>query len=212
MLLAALAMQGCVRLHVAAPEIRDYRLDYSAPKIDGTPVPVVLRIAPLSVAAIYDRQAIVYRDGPYSTGTYFDSRWSASPGSMVSDLLARDFADSALYRDVQEGPSIAAADYLLTGMVEDIEERATDRSCSGHLRLRVAVTRLQPGANSVVLQKSYDADEPTTCGQPTAVARAISQDLAKISAELQADVNRALSVAAAATAGGGSARAPRPGG
>ena len=54
------ASAGCINLRQPAPEVRSYRLDYAAPVLDGlTPLPVTLRIAPLSANAVYDRLAIV---------------------------------------------------------------------------------------------------------------------------------------------------------
>src|SRR5437867_13441703 len=99
LLLAALVelLAGCVRLNQPAPQISDYSLAYAPPVISGmTQLPVVVGVSPLRVAATYDRELIVYREGEYSIGTYFYSRWSANPGSMIADLLARDLADSGL--------------------------------------------------------------------------------------------------------------------
>ena len=172
------ALAGCVRFHVPAPEVHDYVLDYPPPQCRGrTALPIVLRIAPLGVAAIYDRQPIVYRDGIYSTGTYFDRRWSANPGSMVADVLARDFSDSGLYRAVQRAPSLLAGDYQVGGEIEAIEEEAGAGGCAAHLRLRMLVMRLRPGkGDPVLLQHAYSADEPCPCNQPRALVAAMSQD------------------------------------
>jgi uncharacterized lipoprotein YmbA len=92
-LVATLAwLSGCVRLSQPAPIIRDYRLEYAPPVITGAPLPAVLRVPDFSVAAIYDRAPIVYREGAYATGVYYYNRWSANPGEMIADLLVRDFA------------------------------------------------------------------------------------------------------------------------
>jgi ABC-type uncharacterized transport system auxiliary subunit len=187
------ALAGCFRFHVPAPVVHDYVLDYPPPRVEGTALPVVLRVASLDVAAIYDRQPIVYRDGMYSTGTYFDRRWSANPGSMVADVLARDFSDSGLYRAVQRGPSLLAGDYQVGGEIETIEEEATSSGCAARLRLRMLVMRLRPGTGDPVLwQQTYSADEPCPCNQPQALVAAMSRGLEKISAQLQRHVYDAV--------------------
>jgi len=187
------ALAGCVSFRVPAPVMQDYVLDYPPPRVEGTALPVVLRIAPLEVAAIYDRQPIVYRDATYSTGTYFGRRWSANPGSMVADVLVRDFSDSGLYRAVQRGPSLLAGDYQAGGEIEAIEEEATSSGCAAHLRLRMLVMRLRPGKGDPVLwQHAYSADEPCPCNQPPALVEAMSHGLEKISAQLQRDVYDAV--------------------
>jgi len=192
------ALAGCLRLHVPAPMMHDYRLDYGPPQVEGRPLPVVLQVAPLTVAAVYDREPIVYRDRIYSTGTYFDSRWSANPGSMVTDLLARDFSDSGLYRAVQRGPSLLAGDYQVGGEIEEIEEEANASGCAAHLQLRMLVVRLHPGkGDPVLLQHTYAGHEPCPCNQPRALVAAMSQALAKISAQLQRDVYDAVAANAA---------------
>jgi ABC-type uncharacterized transport system auxiliary subunit len=186
-------LAGCVRFRVPAPEIHDYVLDYPPPHVVGTTLPVVLRVASLGVAAIYDRQPIVYRDGIYSTGTYYDRRWSANPGSMVADVLARDFSDSGLYRAVQRAPSLLAGDYQVGGEIEAIEEEAGANGCAANLRLRMLVMRLRPGkGDPVLLQHAYSADEPCPCNQPRALVAAMSHGLEMISAQLQRDVYDAI--------------------
>jgi ABC-type uncharacterized transport system auxiliary subunit len=193
LLVLAGALASCLRFHVPAPVVHDYVLDYPPPHVEGRAVPIVLRIAPLAVAAIYDRQPIVYRDGIYSTGTYFDRRWSANPGSMVADVLARDFSDCGLYRAVQRAPSLLAGDYQVGGEIEAIEEEAGASGCAAHLRLRMLVMRLRPGKGApVLLQHAYTGDESCPCNQPGALVAAMSQGLAKISAQLQRDVYDAI--------------------
>lgn len=188
------ALSGCVRFHVPAPAIRDYALDYAAPHVDGTPLPVIVRVAPLAVAAIYDREPIVYREGTYATGTYFDSRWSANPGSMVADLLARDFSDSGLYRAVERAPSVIAGDYQVGGEIEQIEEQTNSDGCAASLRVRMLVAPLQPSKRdpAVLLQHTYTGNEPCPCNQPSALVAAMSRALAAISARLQRDVYEAI--------------------
>jgi ABC-type uncharacterized transport system auxiliary subunit len=190
---------GCVRLGVRAPQIRDYRLDYTPPVVTGAPLAANLAIPPLAVAAVYDREPIIYRENLYSTAAYFDSRWSANPGSMVADLLARDFVDSHLYRAVQRGFSLLPNDYRVSGQIEEIEESLTDSGCTAHLRLDILVVRMRPGkSDSVLLQRTYAGDEPAACKTPQALAAAMSQVLAGISARLQRDVHDAIAVDAAA--------------
>ncbi|MFQ5667742.1 MAG: ABC-type transport auxiliary lipoprotein family protein [Candidatus Binatia bacterium] len=184
---------GCLRLSQPAPAIRDYRLDYTPPAVTGAALPVILSVPPLGVAATYDRTPIVYREGSYATGTYFYERWSANPGNLVADVLARDFAHSGVYRAVQQRPSLVPSDYQLTGEIGAIEERVTDDGCSAHLDLRVLVLRVRNGgADPVVLQQSYTGDAPCRCNDSGALAAAMSRVLKGISQHLQRDVYAAI--------------------
>ncbi len=183
---------GCFRLSQPSPDIREYHLDYPPPAVAGQRVAVTLRIAPLGVAAVYDRQAIVYSDGPYSGGTYYYARWSTNPSAMVTDLLARDFVASKLYSAVQQGPPAVPNDYQLGGAIEEIAERAAATGCTAQLRLRALLVRVRATGTPVLLQTSYAADEPCTCNDPRALAQAMSQAMARVSQQLQQAVYDAI--------------------
>lgn len=192
-LLALAVLAGCVNLRVPAPEIHDYRLDYSSPSINETPLPVVLRVAPFRAAAVYAREPIVYRETPYATGTYFYHRWMANPASMIADLIARDLSASGLFRAVQQGPSLVTSDYELTADVDEIEERVVAKECTAHLSLRVLLSRPRvTDGDPVVLRATYAADEPCGGDDPQDLVAAMSRALARISAQLQQDIHTAI--------------------
>ncbi len=184
-LVLAAVVAGCFRLSQPSPDIREYHLDYPSPAVAGERLPVTLRIAPLGVAAMYDRQAIAYSDGSYSGGTYYYARWSTNPSSMITDLLARDVVASQLYRAVQQGPPTVPADYQLGGEIEEIAERTGTAGCTARLRLRVLLVRVRAAATPVVSQTVFAAEEPCTCNDVRALAQAMSQALARISTQLQ---------------------------
>ena len=192
--IAALTLlTGCFRFGQPAPEIRSYRLDYPSPEVSGTALPVILRVPALTVAAVYDRESIVYRQDDYSTAADFYDRWSANPGAMLADLLARDLDASGLYRAVQHSPSMVPSDYQVTGEVEDIEERITGGACSAHLHLRTLVLRVRAGkGDPVVMRETYNADEPCPCNDILALANAMSKAMQSISAKMQQAVYDAI--------------------
>ena len=194
MLLPLAWVAGCLNLRVPSPEIRDYRLDYAPPVIGGAPLPVVLRVAPFRAATVYARESIVYRENPYSTGTYFYHRWMANPASMVADLVARDLSASGLYRAVQQGPSMLVSDYELAAELDEIEEQITAKGCVAHLSMRVLVTRMRATqeGDPVVLRNSYVADEPCARDDPQDLAAAMSRAMEEISTRLQRDLHAAI--------------------
>ncbi len=186
-------LSGCVELQQPAPDVRSYRLDYSAAAPSGPPLPAILRIAPFDVATTYDHESIVYGDAAYATGSYFYYRWSANPGSMVTDLLARDFASCGLYRAVQHSGAPLPPDYQLNGDIEEIEEYRSGSSCAARLRMRVTLVRTRGGSsNPVLLHNGYATEEPCPCSNPSALAHAMSSALARLSEQLQEQVYQAL--------------------
>jgi len=179
-------LAGCVHLSQPAPKVHDYRLDYPPPVPVGTPLAVTVRVAPFGVAAVYDREAIVYRDDAYATGRYFYHRWSSNPGDMIADLVARDLAASHLYSAVQHGSAPLPSDYQLSGEVEEIEEAPRAGACTAHLRLRILLVRTHTGTTAAsALQTTYTADEPCPCNDARALAEAMSIGLERISTQMQ---------------------------
>lgn len=184
---------GCLHLGIRSPQVREYRIDYTPPTLSGTPLPVAVEVGLFSVAAVYDREAIVYREGTYSTGAYVDARWSAHPGNLVADLLARDLAASGLFRAVQRVPSMVPSDYQVGGEVQEIEERATGGGCAAHLQLQVLLARSHPAKGGpVLLQRTYTGDEAAPCRAPDQLVAAMSKALAGISAQIERDVYGAI--------------------
>jgi len=191
--LLAVAQAGCFNLSQPAPRIEHFRLDYEAAAPQGAPLPYILRVPPMEVAAAYDRDPIVYREGEYRVGSYFYDRWASNPGNMAADLLARDFGRSGLYRDVQTAVSLVAPDYQIKGTVEEIEERIDAGRCSAHLALRITLAATRGAREERVrFARLYAADEPAPCDDPAALVAAMSAAMARISAEIQADVYAAL--------------------
>jgi len=202
LLLFSAAFAGCVRFGQPAPHLRDFRLAYPPPPpIGGAPLPATIRVSSLRVATIYDRLAIVHRENDYETIPSYYDRWSANPGSLVADLLARDLVDSGLYRAVERGPTLVPADYQLSGEILEIEERHTGSGCEAFLQLRMVLTRTRvAGGDPVLLQASYTQSEPSPCHDPSALAAAMSTALERISAALQPQVYAAVAKQQQATA------------
>ncbi len=192
-LLASLcALAGCFSLRVPSPRIQEYRLAYPSPAVEGAPVPVVLRLAPFRTASVYARESIVYRESAHTIGTYDYHRWAADPGSMIADLLARDFAASGLYRAVQQGPSPLRSDYELSGEIEQIEEQLLS-GCASHLQLRALLLRAPAAKRDPVLfQQTYAASEPCIADDTADMVAAMSRALQQISIRLQQDVHGAI--------------------
>jgi uncharacterized lipoprotein YmbA len=191
---ASAAFAGCVQLTRPAPHVQAYTLDYPAPAPAGKHLPVTLHVGPFGVAALYDRETIVYRETPVTTGTYFYHRWAANPGHMIADLLARDLADAEVYTAVYRTPALGGADYDVTGEVERLEEAPAAQGCVAALRLRITVARARSRASTgAVSQRAFAAEEPCTCADVPTVVEAMSRALATVSAQIDADLYDVIS-------------------
>lgn len=185
---AGLLLSACFA-RTPTPIVHHYRLSYDPPHVEATPLPIVLRLAPLRIDSVYASEEIVYREDQFHVEAYRRHRWSADPARMITDLLQRDLAASGAFRAVQQGPSTLPSDYILRGEIEEIEERSQPE-CNAHLRLRVLLTRARPrdDSDAVAFQKVYEADEPTRCGHADALVESMSRALSQISVQLLTDV------------------------
>jgi len=175
-----------------ASTVHTYQLAYPSPPPASVKLPAVVRVGTIRSAALYDRDTIVYRDTPHTTSTYFYHRWATRPATLLTDLLTRDLIESQRYQAVAQTPSLLAADFLLQGQLEEIEEIPAESGCQAHLRLSVVVTRLRPSTQAVVFQKSYSGDEPCPCNAPGEVVAAMSRVTAELSRQIQADLAAAI--------------------
>ncbi|HYD48051.1 MAG TPA: ABC-type transport auxiliary lipoprotein family protein [Terriglobales bacterium] len=189
----ALLAAGCTPLSQPAPEIRDYDLRYASPAITGEPLEVVLAIPSLGVSATYDREAIVYRVGPNQIGKYFYDRWATNPADLIADALARDFANSRLYRAVTHQRSPLAYNYQLAGEIEVIEERGGGTPCTAVLTMRFLLVRQGAVTRDAVLARPrFEMVKSTPCNKPEKLVQSISELLSQISAQLQQQVYDAI--------------------
>jgi ABC-type uncharacterized transport system auxiliary subunit len=192
---AVLLVAGCSAMR-SAPPARSFRLAYHPPDPgSAAPLPVTVRVVPFGIAAVYNRESFVYRNGLYDVGVDPYNRWLNSPASMITDLLARDLAASRTVEAVLQAPSALPNDYELNGYVETLEER-DDSGCSAHLRLREFLVRVpRHGARQVVQRGDYTGDEPCTLGDPESYAAAMSRAVEQVSEQIRAAILAAIATA-----------------
>lgn len=186
-------LSGCFSLLPAAPVPKDYRLEYDPPSVQHPPIPVVLRLSPVRVAAVYDREPFAYSTAPFRIAYRYYHRWATAPGQMLTDLFVRDFTTSGLYRAVQQGPSVLVADYQLDLRVERFEEQVASSGCHAVIVVHANLQSLRPRvANPVRLQQLYEEREPVQCGNAEDFARGTSRAVRRLSERLQLDVVEAI--------------------
>lgn len=180
---------GCVSLgRGGKPVVTRYTVDYPAPAASAAPLPVVIQLLPMRSAANYDRPDIVYRDGQYRLDAYSYRRWSTHPARMIRDLIERDLIASGAFAAVIEGPSTLAPDFVVDGVVEQVEESG---DCGAHLSVRILLARQKERLHGAPLfQRVYAAEVPCLAGDGSgdAFAAAMSRAMAEVSARVRADL------------------------
>ena len=191
--LVLLPLAGCGGLS-ASPSLRTYRMAYQPPAAAGPPIAATVRVVPFGIAAAYDSQSFIYREGAYDIGVDPYRQWIAGPAAMITDLIARDLAASDAFQAVLQAPSALPSDYELNGWLETFEERDDD-GCLAHVRLRALFVRVPPrGPRQVLFEESLTGDEPCTRGDSDAFAAAMSRAVERLSTEI-----RSRAIAAAQT-------------
>lgn len=126
----------------------------------------------------YDDERIVYRTDPYRVDYYEYHRWSASPGMMVADYLARAFERTGQFRAVLRG-SDTTAPLALGGHIDAIEEiDVAPQRWVGHVAVQLTATDRASG--DVVWTQRFDETEPLPAQTPEGLARALSVAMGRI--------------------------------
>lgn len=186
---ASVVAAGCSAWSKPAPRARDYRLAYPSPPAREQPRAGVLHLTPLAVAAAYDSQAMIYRQGEFRIGRYPQHRWAANPGNLVSDMLVRDLDASGLFRAVQQARPTIPSDLRLTGEIDVVEESVSRSGCAARLEVRFILVDLGARPEERVLLRSrYEETETSACEDAASLARAMSRAVERLSSRLLEDI------------------------
>ena len=182
-LLTVCFLFGCFSFSKPEKLIRYYTLEYAPPKIEGLKsLPVSIFIERFHVAPLYDSTRIMYRSNKYQRESYNYHRWRTNPGDMVTQLLARDFKESSLFKAVYALDKRFPSSHVLKGTIEEFYEN-DDENWESILTLNVALIRTDKNdpLKSIVFQKKYSIKEVCTKKNPQALAEALSKSLEKMS-------------------------------
>lgn len=146
----------------------------------------LLALPPPEVAVAFDRIAFVYRTGESTFETDPYAQLLASPRELLGEALRGHLLASGLFRDVSRSARGAdlVARVTVTQMYGDFREAAAP---AAFLSLRVTVAG--PGKSAEpLLSKGYSRSEPIPARRPADLAAGIDRALARIAAELLADL------------------------
>jgi ABC-type uncharacterized transport system auxiliary subunit len=170
--------------------VHQYLLEYPEPLVSGAPLDTALKVERFAVAQAYNTTAMVYQPGAFKQETYKYHRWRVTPGSLVTDYLARDLRQSGLFKAVFGHASGEKPRFVLEGGVEDFQEVDESQAWKASLALVVTLidTTQEGTPQKVVFQKSYKAAEPMTARTPQGLAEAMSRALGQVSAQVIREV------------------------
>jgi cholesterol transport system auxiliary component len=191
-LLMALLVGGCGKPPVL---VQQYIFDYPSPVMKGQPATgEAIKVDLFGVAQAFNNTAMVYQPQPFKSDTYNYNRWRVNPGNMVTDYLRRDLRNSGLFKAVFSPQTPGQARYMLEGGVEEFQEIDDPDGWKAALALTVTLLDLLEDEvhQRVVFQKNYQAMEPLMEKTPKGLAEGMSRAMEKLSAQIIADVSRAV--------------------
>jgi ABC-type uncharacterized transport system auxiliary subunit len=186
---------SCGALSRPSPKIEHYSLEYAPPsfgKLDR--LPLILRVDRFSAAPLYDTRQIIYREKPFSRDAYVYHRWRSAPADLVTYFLTRDLQVSGLFSGVLPHASRQDALFELDGSVDDFYESDLEDTWEAVLTFSVTLMEAnQPDVSKRILfQKTYHSKKECRKRNPQALAEAMSQAMADLSAKVIADVYDAM--------------------
>lgn len=190
-----LLVTGCFSLEQPAVNIDYYQIEYGPANPSASDqLDTVLGVRRLTIAAAYDHDRLVYKEGAFERQTYYYHRWITNPADMIQDALIKDLQHSGNYRAVVAAPGPTAWDYEVQGYVREIYENDLGQNWESVIDLDIAFIRAPPGASNkrVLFQKNYRASAACMGKDPKAVVAAMSTAMQEISVALQTDIYKAV--------------------
>jgi ABC-type uncharacterized transport system auxiliary subunit len=174
----------------------------------GRPDPVsgaragVLRVGVVHVSAPFQNRGFVRRSGEETFASDFYNEFAAPPGALLRDVLVEWLRDGTHFATVVRG-SEAPPDWLLEIDLEALYADLRDPAAA-QATIAVAARLLdaRAAAASIAFEKHYAATESAADGSPPALVAAWNRGLARLLAELAADLDGARGRVHAAPARG----------
>jgi ABC-type uncharacterized transport system auxiliary subunit len=193
--LLSFLLSGCIGRGKPSPMVETYAFEYPSPTFGNlSRQEQTIKVERFSVAKAYNTVSMVFRPEAFKLETYASSRWIVNPGDMASDYLLRDLRNSGLFRAAFSYREYEDARFVLEGGLEEFLEVDEGKERSAVLTLSVNLLDLsRTGTPSrLVFQKKYRSVEPILDADPAGLARAMSNGMGKVSAQVIKDVYDAV--------------------
>lgn len=182
---------SCSGLKQPRQKVDYYTLEYEPPETtDLAPIPYILSIEDFSVAPTYNSNRIIYREGAYKRDAYIYHRWKDNPGAICRYLLGRDLRESGIFKAVLDRGSSSSSHLILEGSVDEFCEWDMEDNCKAVLAISITLrSEEEPDiSKSIIIQRSYSAEQACKQRNPAALAEAMSQAMADISKRIIEDI------------------------
>lgn len=172
-----------------------YTLDYPSPAaMENSKLSHVLRVDRFAATPPFHTQRIIYADKGLHRNAYAHFQWIAAPGEMLAFFLGRDLRSSEAFKAVLPPDATVLPSHTIKGWVETFLEE--DFTSQGQAALKLSITLMDARetdvSRRVIFQKSYAAKRECASKTPAALAEAMSEAAAQVSAQMVLDIYNAL--------------------
>lgn len=191
-LAALVVFCACAGSEGEIPRTRYYTLEYEPPRLtEINPCPVVIKLAPFSVAPGYDSLRMAYRENSFKRDNYFYAKWRVNPADITAHFLQRDMRESGLFKAVLPHQSEVVAPLTMEGHVLDFYERDGPESWEAVLTITITlIWKCEIGeSGKILLHKSYTDQEPCKQKNPKGLAQAMSLAMSRTSKRIILDIH-----------------------
>lgn len=176
----ALLLAGCGSVEV--PIETFYRLPPPRPPRSPEPLPAVLRVDRLRLAANLAGDQLLVADGPVRLHRYEMHRWAGPVDELVLDALLLGFARSGGFAEIKGPGDAGAEDLLLSGTIVDFLQVRQGDAMVGRVTLDLRLVEADSGRE--VFRAEFSQTVPATDPGPEAAAVALSEGLGEVVAEV----------------------------
>jgi ABC-type uncharacterized transport system auxiliary subunit len=159
--------------------------------MDNSPVlPVTIRVDRFSVSPPFDSQRIIYADKGLHRNAYAHHQWISTPGELLAYLVARDLRSTDRFQAVLTPDSPLRATHIVNGWVEEFLEIDDTNKWRASLCLHITLLSEEnrDPIERILYQKTYRSAVASRAKTPEAIAEAMSDAAARVSAALVKDI------------------------
>lgn len=188
-LIITLILTGC--LGSTAPSERFFRLSDPIPpkRYIRRLFPDILTVEMFQARGMLARErTLLYRDLVRSNETQFHAvnLWEDHPAAMIQSNIFHCLDQSGLFEVVTGANHYLRPRYSLAGIVENLEQHATNGQFSALLRVHLTLT--DGKAEKIILSEIYQATEPAMDGRMEVLLPAFDRAMTQVCAMLISDL------------------------
>lgn len=188
-----LIFPGC---HLTSREmVRFHAFDYPAP-VEKTPAPALgtLMVYRFLLAPSVEPDSLIVSQPAGKERAIVSHRWAQNPADMITELIQRDLAESALFERTVGQYSSVRYRYALEGKILSLRGIEGNGNPRALLEADAALTDFGAplGVQKSMMERRYRIEAPCPNATPAAMVIGLNQAVRELSSRLLKDIRTAL--------------------